>query len=166
MNTVLIIVMVIFATIGICTLGTRLYAFSVRLQDRVKIRRKRIANIDVLNNNVCNNRNSIGKTFKLLTKLDTRVGIIEVLADNFERDMDTYHKKINEDIDKRMKVIRGRITKLEGNRLPIDNSFKHFVDKFEKLERVIEVHRVSLKGLDDVQLIHAHSISKLEKAKK
>lgn len=57
-----------------------------------------------------------------------------------------------------------RITKLEGNKLPVDNSFKHFVDdKFKRLEGTLKVHHVSLKGLDDVQLMHAHSISKLEK---
>ena len=104
-------------------------------------------------------------------------------------DMDRYHGNISKEIrefadrltdieeadfsakDDKLKHTLGlafrRIAKLEENKLPVDNSFKHFVDdKFKKLEGTLKVHHVSLKGLDVVQLIHARSISALEKVKK
>ncbi len=119
---------IILAAVGILAIVITIYRRLKTVVVRIKLRRESIAKIDTLEGYIHNNFISVGKIHKKINKVESLVGGVKVLADNFNRDMDKYNENLNKDMAKRIKV---------------------FADR--------------LKGLDDVQLIHAHSISKLEK---
>lgn len=149
MEIVLTALILILAIVGFIAVVIRIFNDLKIVFDKIKIKQKRIADIDILNNNVRNNRNSIGKTNKKINKLESRLGIVEFLANDFNRDMDRYHTSINKDIDERMKAFAGRITKLEEANKECYKLHLLHAKMISALEKKAKIHHISLRAIDD-----------------
>ena len=135
MNTLVTVISTIIVTLFIYNMSNRLYK-------RIKHHFKRMSTLET---KVFNNVLDFGQNAKAISVLQEKVADLEMYNDRIAR------------FKKGLGAAFQRIAKLEGATLPVDNSFKHFVDdKFKAFH-------YRLNGLDEVKLIHAHSISKLEK---
>ena len=112
MEEIFYVLVAIMATVGCYSIVKIAYYRVETWRRHREDREMRIANIDTLNNKVRINFNSIGNIHKKLNKLESRVGIIEVLADNFERDMDRYHANTTKYINERINAITDRFKKV------------------------------------------------------
>ncbi|MEE9571519.1 MAG: hypothetical protein V3W20_00555 [Candidatus Neomarinimicrobiota bacterium] len=95
-------------------------------------------------------KSRVGLLEAVTKKYTNKTDRIEKVADNFDRDMNTYHKNINKDIVESRNSLALSFSKANESSL---------VKVWTRLKKI----DTRLKSLEDVQLIHAHSISDLEK---
>ena len=127
MDYTILTIIIILATVGIFAIGRKIYGRAVIIADQIKIKRKRIADIDTIRNLIQLHTEKLKRMQKTLTKVyDT--------SNNFNRDMDSYHAAINKDITERMLIttsaIASRFAKLEKNTPPkkMADVLKNFED--------------------------------------
>ena len=159
METTFTVVIAIFATIGVYKIAEIINDRLVIFRDQAKLRRKRILAVDTLINNVRNHYKNIGILFNKSNKLESRVGIIEMLADNFERDMNKFNevvmRDVNERFDKIAIMIDGRLDNISKRIYEMTISDTPYENRIKRLEEAD-------KRCNDLHLTHAYIISDLQ----
>ena len=166
MEPTYLVLITIFATIGFIFLTkilyTRIAGFFARISKLEKAARQWIVEYNDLNID----RNDFRERFDDLGMWHERLKKVEDITDNFDRDMDSYHHRINRDnanftikynkvIDKFKKGLGNAfkwLAKLEGFVEANEGSLVKVWTRIKKVES-------RLKSLEDIQLIHAHSIA-------
>ena len=121
---------IILAFVGFVATVKSLFNQLQIIWDRIKIKRKRIANIDIIENLVCLHTEKMRRMKETLDK-------VEKIANNFDRDMNTYHEKINKGIDERMFQIATRLKELE-------RTAPNFLERIKTIENRQKTYDTSL----------------------
>lgn len=111
MEIVLTALILILAIVGLIAVAIRIFNDLKIILDKIKIKRKRIARIDILWNSVKNMDNRLPKVEKQVKPLQESMDKIDREMDKIDREMDAFHARIIKHFKKVLDEKTGKIDK-------------------------------------------------------
>ena len=138
METIFYVLIAILATAGTYTIVKIIYYRLVIIEDQIKIKRKRIARIDIL-------WNSVKHMDKQLSDIGKKTDTHQKTLNNIDREMDVFHKRIVKDfkallssktnqLTKRLDIAFRRLNEMSAS----DTPYSTRVDMLEEKQKVYD----------------------------